>query len=162
MFRNIMAALVSTTLLTAAVPAFAATMVKEVSVNADIDAIQNANAGSHWATLVDDLQNAILARLADRVSDDGVKVKVDIDTVELANSLQSAVGVADSKLTGHVTLAVHKENRKLDAYDLTVSFEQAGPFFLPGTDLTALTTDSKEYYDAMIAAFADHVATSLD
>jgi hypothetical protein len=131
-------------------------------VNADIDAIQNANAGSHWATLVDDLQNAILARLADRVSDDGVKVKVDIDTVELASSLQSAAGVADSKLTGHVSVTSDNDNTKFDAYDLTVSFEQAGPFFLPGTDLTALTTDSKEYYDAMVAAFADHVATSLD
>lgn len=46
--------------------------------------------------------------------------------------------------------------------DLSGSIERAGPFFLPGTDLTAITTDRKASYDAMIAAFADGVEKRLE
>ena len=161
MFRNFIATALTTTLLATAAPALAETMVKEVTVEADLTAVQNANAGAHWATLTDDLQNAIVSRVADLIAEDGVKVSVAIDSVELANSLQSALGTADSKLMGKVNISHDTDNSKFDNYDLTVTFADAGPFFLPGTDLTAITTDSKEYYDAMIAAFADYVATKL-
>ena len=161
MFRKTIAASLITTFLTT-VPLFAATMVKEVSVEADLQAVQNANAGKQWASLSDDLKNAIVSRITDRIAEDGVKVSVKIDAVELATTLQSATGVADSKLVGQVNISSETDNTKFDAYDLTVTFAQAGPFFLPGTDLTAITTDSKEYYDTMIAVFADEVVKKLD
>lgn len=161
MFRNIIATALTTTLLATAAPALAETMVKEVAVTADLTAIQNANAGAQWATLSNDLQNAIVSRIAEQINEDGVKVSVEIDSVELANSLQSAAGTADSKLVGQVNISHETDNSKFDSYDLMVTFADAGPFFLPGTDLTAITTDSKEYYDAMIAAFADYVANKL-
>jgi flagellar hook-associated protein FlgK len=123
---------------------------------------QNAKAGEHWASLADDLQNAIVARLADLIAEDGAKVSFEIDSVELANSLQSAAGTASSKLVGQVNISHDTDNTKFDSYELTVTFEQAGPFFLPNTDLTAISTDSKDYYDAMIAAFADHIVTKLE
>lgn len=162
MVRNFIATALTTTMLVAAAPTLAETMVKEVDVSADLTAVQNAKAGAHWATLTADLQNAIVSRIADLIAEDGVKVSVAIDSVELANSLQSSLGTADSKLVGQVNISHETDNSKFDSYDLTVTFEQAGPFFVPGTDLTAITTDSKEYYDAMIAAFADYVATKLE
>lgn len=161
MLRNLFATAATATLLATAAPMFAETMVKEVVVNADMTAVQNAQAGAHWATLTDDLQNAIVSRIAPLIAEDGVKVSVDIDSVELANSFQSAVGIADSKLNGVVHISSETDNSKFETYDLTVTFAQAGPFFLPGTDLNKITTDSKEYYDGMITAFADHIANKL-
>lgn len=161
MLRNFLAAALTTTILATAPAAFAETMVKEVVVNADLSAVDNAKAGEHWATLTDDLQNAIVTRIAPLAAEEGVKITVEIDSVELANSFQSAVGVADSKLAGQVRVTSDIASPSVENYDLVVSFEQAGPFFLPGTDLSKITTDSKEYYDAMIAAFADYVAARL-
>lgn len=161
MFRTFFAAALTTTLLATTAPVFAQTMVKEVVVTADLTAVQNAKAGEYWAGLADDLKNAIVAKLADQIKDDGVKVTVEINSVELANSLQSAAGTAESKLVGAVKITHDTDNSKFKTYDLTVTYEQAGPFFLPGTDLTKITTDSKEYYDGMIAAFADNVVNSL-
>lgn len=162
MLRNFIATALTSTMLMSTAPVLAETMVKEVAVSADLTAIQNDKAGAHWAALTDDLQNAIVARVADLIAEDGVKVSVEIDSVELANSLQSSLGTAESKLVGQVNISHETDNSKFDSYDLTVTFADAGPFFLPGTDLTAITTDSKEYYDAMIAAFADYVATKLE
>ncbi|MFZ1727381.1 MAG: hypothetical protein WBO29_08105 [Albidovulum sp.] len=161
MFKQTIPAVLVTALLSASAPAFAVTMVKEVDVSVDLEAIENPQAAEYWTSVSDDLENAIVARLTDRIAEDGAKISVDIDEVELANSWQSAMGTADSKLVGNVNVTHDSNNTVFDSYDLTVTFEQAGPFFLPGTDLTAITTDSQEYYDAMVAAFADHVVTNL-
>ena len=162
MFRKLAMTAVTATVLAAAFPTFAQTTVREVNVQADMEALQNANAAAYWTSLADDLENAIVARLVGLTADDGVKVSIDIDTVELASSFQSAMGTAESKLKGRVNVSSQTDNTKFDTYDLTVGFDQAGPFFPPNTDLTAITTDSKEYYDAMIAAFADSVVARLE
>ena len=160
LFRKILATALTTTLLATAAPVFAETMVKDVAVNADLTALQNESAGQHWATLTDDLKNAIVTRLGPLVSEDGQKLSVDIDSFELANTLQSAAGVADSKLVGAVNVT-GADNSKFNSYIMIVTFAEAGPFFPEGTDLTKITSDSKEYYDAMITTFADHVVAKL-
>jgi len=162
MIRTIAAMLVGSTVFFTAAPVFAETMVKEVSVAADLGAFKNPKAAQHYANLADDLKNAISARLANRIDPEkGSVVKVDIDGVALANSYESAANVAQSKLVGHVTVTSENASNKADGYDLAISFEQAGPYFVAGTDISTITTDSKEYYDAMIAAFADEVVKSL-
>ncbi|WP_347311439.1 hypothetical protein [Defluviimonas sp. SAOS-178_SWC] len=155
--RGLLAGLVIAT----AAPVFAETIVREVEVTADIDAIRNTQAATHWTKLSDDLENAIVSDLVGRTGEEGAKILVDIDEVELANSFQSAAGTAESRLVGDVAVTHDSDNTKFDAYELTVTFEQAGPFFLPGTDLSTITMDSQEYYNAMIAAFADHVVRNL-
>ena len=70
-------------------------------------------------------------------------------------------GTAQAKLVGGVAITSDTNNTKFDGYTLTITFDQAGAFFPAGTDLTTITTDSKEYYDAMVAAFADGVVRSL-
>ncbi|WP_284165351.1 hypothetical protein [Frigidibacter sp. SD6-1] len=142
-------------------PAFAETMVKEVQVDIDMDAVQNLKAANQWANIADDLENAVVGRLAGRTADDGAKISIDIDEVTLANTIEQMAGVADSKLTGHVNVTHDNNNTVFDSYDLTVTFDQAGPLIVSGTDLAQLTTNSKEYYDAMIAAFADRVVADL-
>lgn len=155
--RGVLTAIV----LAAAAPVAAETIVRDVEVTADMDALQNTEAAERWTHLADDLENAIVARLVGKTGEEGAKILVDIDEVELANTLESATGVADSHLVGDVAVTHDSNNTKFDNYKLTVTFEQAGPFFLPGTDLTTITSDSQEYYDGMITAFADHVVQNL-
>lgn len=161
MFRTVVIGLVTGAAVYAAAPAFAETLVREIEVTADIEALQNTQAAGHWANLADDLKNAIATDLVGKTDENGAKILVDIDEVELASSLQSATGVADSRLVGNVAVTHESDNTKFDAYELTVTFEDAGPFFAPGTDLSAISRDSQDYYDAMIAAFADHVVKNL-
>lgn len=160
MSRFIAAAFLSALALGAAVPAFAETQVKEVEVSIDLEAINNPQAATVWSNIATDLQNAIVGRITDRIDEDGVKISVDINEVELANSFQSAMGIADSKLAGRINISSETDNSKFATYDLDVSFDQA---YLPvGTDITVLTIESPVYYATMIELFAERVVENLD
>ena len=99
-----------------AVPAFAETMVREVQVTADMSAIQNTKAAEHWAHLSHDLQNAIMADLVGKTGETGSKIVIDIDEVELSNTLQEVTGTAESRLVGDVAVTNDVDNTKFDAY----------------------------------------------
>ncbi|AMY67849.1 hypothetical protein [Frigidibacter mobilis] len=160
MSRYRFAALLSALALGAASPALAVTEVKEVEVSIDLDAINNPQAATVWGNIASDLQMAIIGRVTDRVDEDGVKISVDINEVELANSFQSAMGIADSRLVGRVNISSETDNSKFSTYDLEVTFDQA---YLPvGSDVTVLTIESPVYYATMIELFADRVVEKLD
>lgn len=161
MFRKIIATTLMATLLGTAVPAFAVSMIKEVDVSVDLKAIENPKAAAYWTAISDDLENAIVALLTERIAEDGAKISVDINEVELANTFQSAMNIADSKLVGNVTVTHDNNNTVFDAYELTVTVAEASPFLPEGTDLAMIKTDSKEHYDAMISAFAARVVADL-
>lgn len=144
--------------------AIAQTMVNEIEVEVDLPAVQNQKAAAYWTRLDDDLENAIVARLTDRIVPEdaaGAKITIDIDEVSLASSFESAVGVADSSLAGNVVVTHNDDNSKFDAYFLTITFSQAGSYFPAGTDLATIAADSPIYYAAMVDAFADRVVTDL-
>lgn len=155
-----LAAVLATSTLLAAQPGLAKTKVREVDVTADIAAIQNPKAAAFWANAADDLENAIVARLTDRLSqDEGVKVAVDLDEISLANSYESAAGIAESSLSGSVKVLADNGSDDTRVYDLTVRFDRA---YLPaGVDLAAVTTDSPDHYRALIDGFADQVVQSV-
>ena len=162
MLSKFIATTLTATLLMTAAPVFAAlSMVKEVDVTADLTVITNVKAAAYWTTVADDLENAIVARLVDRIADDGAKITVDIDELSLASSFESAANIADSKLVGAVSVTHDNDNTVFDAYALAVGIADAGPFFPEGTDITKITGNSKEHYDAMIAAFASRVVADL-
>lgn len=161
MMRTATAALAATVLFALAAPASAQTMVREVEVEVDIAALQNEKAATRWATLSDDLKNAVAARLVDRIADDGVRIRIDVDELSLASSFESAAGVADSAMKGNVVVSSETDYSLSDGYDLTVAFADAGPFFAAGTDLATLTSDSQLYYEGMVSAFADAVVKNL-
>ncbi|MFN4155337.1 MAG: hypothetical protein ACK4HF_11840 [Paracoccaceae bacterium] len=159
MFRKI---LMTTTALFLSTAAFAQdTMVKEVNVSADITAIANAEAAAYWTNAADDLENAIVARLVDRIGDEGSRIVVDIDELSLSNSFQNQLGLEDAVLVGMVNVTSETDNAKFDAYELTVTAQSAQAFAADGTVLDGAFTDTPEYYAALIAAFADGVVTRL-
>ncbi|PZR00168.1 MAG: hypothetical protein DI533_06085 [Cereibacter sphaeroides] len=163
MFRNTVSAAVIAAFGLASVPALAATTVKEVDVTADISAMANQQAAAYWARVADDLENAIVARVTDRVDKEkGAKVSVDIDELSLANSFEAAANIEESSLAGQVSVTSDNGANKVGVYDMKVSFDQAFSMMPTGTDRTAVLFDSPEYYAAMINAFADAVVLRLD
>jgi hypothetical protein len=149
--------------LTAATALNAASMVKEIEVTADLTAIENPQAATYWTDVADDVENAIVARLTNRIADDGVSIKIDLSEVELSNSFQEALNVADTKMVGTVNVKPQEPgDGGFNSYELTVNINQALAFMPEGTDVTKLSQDSKEYYVAMVNAFADAVVVRLE
>ncbi len=161
MIRTTLAAAVAATLFAGAVFADADTKVREITVDADISAISNPAAAAYWTNVADDLENAIVARITDRTADDGVKVSIDISEVELANAFENVTNVADTKMVGQVNVTSDTDNTQFNSYELTVSVNEAMPYFPPGTTVVMIARDTPEYYKAMVEAFADAVVKRL-
>lgn len=158
MFRKI--AISGLAALTVSTAAFAAT-VKTIDVEVELDAVDNVQAAAYWTSLADDLENAIVARITDQIADDGVDLKIDIEEVSLSNGFQDTLGLADTRLIGDVTMTHASDNTRFGAYELTVDVNSSIKMMPEGVELADLPTDTKVYYDAMIAAFAQGVVDRL-
>ncbi len=134
--------------------------IKAVEVVTDTGSIANAEAAKFWGNLSNDLKAAILARIQDRVAEEGLTVGVDIDEVSLANTFQTALGVQDSALKGIVKIH-DDEGTNFGAYDVSVTIENANLYLKDGVAPATAFTDSPEHYAAMVDAFADTVAKNL-
>lgn len=145
--------------------AFAAdpVMVKSVDVMIELEALTNAQAATKFANVEIDLENAIAARLIDRIDpEDGVEVTIDIAELELSNSFTETFNFADTKLVGNVKVKGTAENPVSNNYDLIVDVNSSMPYFPEGTVVETLPVDSDVYYQTLITAFADSVVRKLD
>lgn len=141
--------------------ATAKTPVSEISVEADLTAIENVTAAEVWTNLPTDLEQALAVKLADHIGEDGAEIMIDIDMLELANAFEAATDLADSTLSGEVI--IERPGGQYDEqYDLTVNAEQAQVFLPADANVTLLSPGSQEFYTAMIDAFAENVAQRLD
>ena len=95
MFRTLMTSAVAALMLSGAAYAQDALTVESVTVEADLQAIENQQAASYWAMLSDDLTKAIAERVANQLGEDGTDIKIDISEVELSNGFQEAMGLAE-------------------------------------------------------------------
>ncbi len=139
----------------------AETPVSEISVNADLTAIENVTAAAVWKNLPADLERELAMQLADQISEDGAEVMIDINMVELATAFENAADLADSTLSGDVV--IERPGAEYDqAYSLTVNAEQATVLLPAGTDIALLAPGSTEFYNAMIAAFAANVVEKME
>ncbi len=161
MFRSITISTLATLFLTTA--AFAATepTVKEVVVTVELAAIENVKAAAYWTTISDDLANAIVARVTDQISDDGISVTIDLEEVSLSNGFEAENGLAETRLVGNVTFSHATDNSRFDGFDLMVDVNAARTFIPADVDVITLQPDSRVYYEAMIATFAQGVVDRL-
>lgn len=138
--------------------------ISAVDVTADLSSVQNQKAAAYWANLETDLENAIAARLVDRIDPEGPELTVDISEVELANSFERAFSLADAVLAGQVKTRFTNTNAAEQTYDLKVSLESAatGVVSADGTAITFTTIDTPEAYSTLVNAFAESVVRSLD
>jgi hypothetical protein len=147
--------------LTTAAMAQDAPTVKSVEVAVELEAIGNPAAAAYWTTVADDLENAVVARITDQIADDGVKINIDLEEVSLSGGLTEKLGLAETRLVGNVVMTHDSDNGRFGAYMLTVDVNSAAPMFPPEVDIATLPADSRVYYDAMIAAFAQGVVDRL-
>ena len=135
--------------------------VSEITVTADLTAVQNEKAAAYWSNVAADLQNAIVARLVDRIAEEGATITVDLREVELAISFERAINASDAVLVGQVNIGDLTDNTNFSAYELSVSLGTAGSVSADGKTVTYDTLDTPEAYQALINAFADNVVSRL-
>ncbi len=159
--------LVSTALaaLLLSAPAFAGVdKVEAIDVTVDLASITNPAAALRFSHIADDLKNAIAALLTDRLAakdEKGEVIHVDISEVELSNTFTETSGLADTHLVGIVSITDSNDNSNFANYTLTVDVNQAKTFLPTTVDMATLKASSDDYYHALIAAFAQHVADNL-
>ena len=145
--------------------------VAKVDASVDVSAINNAQAATFWANLEADLENAIAARVTDRLATeevkpdedgkiDGAQIKVDVREVELASAFERELNLADAVLVGQVTIVDDTDNTNADGYELTVSLENA-KVIVPEGMTVVLSTDTSGAYTRLVEAFADGVVSRL-
>lgn len=145
--------------------------VAKVDASVDVSAINNAQAATFWANLEADLENAIAARVTDRLATeevkpdedgkiDGAQIKVDVREVELASAFERELNLGDAVLVGQVTIVDDTDNTNADGYELTVSLENA-KVIVPEGMTVVLSTDTSGAYTRLVEAFADGVVSRL-
>lgn len=154
------------------IPAFAGVeKVAKIDVQVDLSAVQNEEAAAYWANLEADLENALAARLVDRLVTEevtpdengrveGAQIIVDIREVELANALQRELNLGDAVLVGQVTVKDDTDNSNADGYELTISLENA-KVVVPEGMTVVLSTDTNEAYTRLVDVFAEGVVSRL-
>ena len=145
--------------------------VAKVDVSVDISAVNNAQAATFWANLEADMENALAARLVDRLpveevkpdgdgKIDGAQIIVDIREVELASAFERELNLGDAVLVGDVTIRDDTDMANTDTYELTVSLENAH-VTVPEGMMVVLSTDTTGAYNRLVEAFADGVVSRL-
>lgn len=145
--------------------------VAKIDASVDVSAISNQQAATFWANLEADLENAIAARVTDRLvveeakpdengKIDGARITVDVREVELASAFERELNLGDAVLVGQVTVADDTDNTVADGYELQVSLENAKVVVPEGKTLV-LSTDTTEAYTRLVEAFADGVVSRL-
>lgn len=145
--------------------------VAKIDATVDVSAINNAEAATFWANLEADLENAIAARVTERLAVeeekpdengriDGAQINVDIREVELASAFERELNLGDAVLVGQVTIVDDNDNTNFDGYELTVSLENANVIVPEGT-VVLLSNDTTGAYQRLVEAFADGVVSRL-
>lgn len=165
------AAAATLALIPAGVVLAAVDTVAKVDVSVDISAVSNAEAAKYWANLETDLENALAARLVDRLPVeevkpddqgrlDGAQIIVDIREVELASAFDRELNLGDAVLVGQVTIKDDTDNTNADGYELQVSLENA-QVVVPERMMVVLSTDTSGAYTRLVEAFAEGVVRRL-
>ena len=135
--------------------------IAKVDVTTDLTAIKDEKAAAYWGNLEKDLEAAIGARVGDLMADEGAEILVDIREVELANAFERELNLGDAVLVGQVNVNDQTDNSNYDAYELSVSLENAHIVLAEGEVLRLSTSDTDETYRKLVDTFAEGVGSRL-
>lgn len=140
--------------------------VEDIVVTANTSAIQNPQAAEYFGNLGPDLESAIAALLVDKMtsgqSEKGLKVSVNVQEVELANSFETLTNLASTRLDANVGVFDDEIQTSLQDFAIEVSVEQMLRYMPEGTDPATLTLDTPVFYQALVKGFAAAVVERLD
>lgn len=147
-----------------AIPAHAVEAVRAIEVQVDLSAISNPEAAKRYASLDDDLTNAITAAAVGLISDDedAATLRVDVSEVALQDQFEVSTGIDASSMAGSISVLNSNNNTDYQAFDLTVTLAQAMPYIPQGVDVAVLTPSSDEVYQALVQAFAAEAVARLN
>lgn len=138
--------------------------IAKVDVTTDLTAIKDEQAVAYWGNLEKDLEAAIGARVGDLMVEEGgegAEILVDIREVELANAFERELNLGDAVLVGQVNINDQTDNSNYDAYELSVSLENAHVVLAEGEVLRLSTSDTDETYRKLVDTFAEGVVSRL-
>lgn len=136
------------------------TRVKDVDVEFDLTAVENAEAAQFWADLEKDLETAIITLVADRLAETGSEISIDIDEFSMSNSFEAALG-SDSVLAGGVAIRNEADSTKNGFFDFKVTVAEAGRLENDGTRVSLLSVPVDEAYTALVNAYAAGVVERM-
>jgi hypothetical protein len=146
----------------AATPLMAADehMIEKIDVTFDLQSVESPTAAEFWADLEGDLEEAIAAKVTDRIAEEGSVVTIDIDEFDMSNTFQGALGV-DSVLLGHIEVKNEADPTKNTYYDLKVTVDESGSFETGENGVEIVAHDREKVYAAVVDTFATGVVERL-
>lgn len=136
-------------------------LISTVEVTTDLSAIQGQGAVEYWQTLSSDLETAIAAQFQGSVDPAGHPVTVDVDELSLTETYAAGATIDNAALSGVVTLGdIEPDGREDPAYTVTATTRDVEPYLEDGSS-EGMTSTNREYYDALVQAFARGTAETL-
>ncbi|MEO8241071.1 MAG: hypothetical protein ABI832_02105 [bacterium] len=162
MFRNLIAAAMTTVLLSTASYAAFPDPIAKVNVSVDLASVTNKPAADRYVNLSADLNAAITTILKDRLGSPGAEITVDISAVELSNSFTDAAGLADTHLVGLVNINDTVNNANTRSFELTIDVNTIKGLLPADTDMATMTASGDLFYHTMVDAFAQNLVAEMD
>ncbi|WP_128253174.1 hypothetical protein [Falsirhodobacter deserti] len=148
-----------------ALPAHAQQWFDSVEVGVDLNEITSPAAAQRYATVSDDLANAIAQELTVAYPDSehgGARVTVDLDEVSLAAPFTGTAGTTTSAMAGRVSVEDLGSTGSQRSFDLAVSMDQITPYIPANQNVTVMEPSSDAVYQALLQTFAAAVVQNLN
>ncbi|MGY6547980.1 MAG: hypothetical protein ACXIU7_03105 [Roseinatronobacter sp.] len=134
----------------------------EVDVTADLSVIEDAEAAAFWNTLEQDLEAALMTRLADQLTEeDGARLVVNIERFAIEEPL-APFAVENAALAGRIHVIDLNNNANFDSFELSVQLDGLSIIAPDGTALASAEFAPDQVYLTLVNAFADNVAARVN
>ncbi len=133
-----------------------------VTVTADLTAIENDAAADYWSNVSSDLENAIAERLVGPIAASSPMIAVDLREGAMASSFDAALDQPDAVLVGQVNVSDPQNHQSVDGFVLRVSLGSTPKVSANSITIALGSRDPHDAYHSLISAFADGVVERLE
>jgi hypothetical protein len=134
--------------------------VSAIHVVADVTTIASPSAADYWRDLPADLEDALAREFVGSLDSEGQALLVAVDTLSLKEAYDLGFG-DDARLVGRVQLVEPGSEEVTATWDIAASARQAESFFPADVDVVTIDRTSREFYDAVVGAFARGVVETV-
>lgn len=135
--------------------------ISEISVSTDLSAIQSREAVSYWQGLGADLETALAREFSGQIAPTGQRILIDIDELSLSSAFEPGATVQETRLSGQVILE-ERPGAAEAVYTVTASSSDIVPYLPADSNIVTISPTSDAYYRAVVQAFAEGVAETLN
>jgi hypothetical protein len=135
-------------------------LISEINVDTDLSAVGTREAVDYWQGLDSDLEAAIAGQVVGRSDPLGKRIRVDIDEISLSSAFSPGANAETARLSGRVVLE-NPDGTQAAAYDVAATSQDVVNYLQPGSNVVSISPTSREYYNAIVEAFARGTAQVL-